>query len=221
MAESVVVAAEAAARPVDIEEGRHTVVEEEGYERRFERRWNRSSCEEEGRFEDVAAGLGELRIEAAVAGPAAGLVVAHIAVAVGVESAAGHTAGQLVVVRIVAVVVVGIVAVVVAAGEERDKKEWMIWAVAWQTSRQIEEEEDSVFLAVGRLEEMGRRTWSGSEVPTWEEEGSCVERELWLPSVSIVPSAFQPPQCLLIQGRETCLEHTSSTRCSGRGYYAG
>ena len=106
----------AAARLEGIAEERHTVAEEEGCGRRFVRRSNRSSCEEGGRLEDVAAGRAELRIGAAVAGPAAaaGLVVAHIAAVV---------VGPPVVARIVAVVVVGIAAVAAAAGEERGRKE--------------------------------------------------------------------------------------------------
>lgn len=139
------VAAAGTAAPLeDIAEERHTAAEEEVCGRKFERRWSRSSCEEEERFE---AGLGERRIEAAVAGPEVGLAVAHIAAAV-VESAAGHIVGQPVVVRIAAVVVVG-TAAAAAGKEERGRKESMTWAVAWQTSWRTEEEEDNVFLAVG------------------------------------------------------------------------
>lgn len=118
--------AEAAVRSEDIAEERHTVAEGVECGRRFWRHSNRSSCEEEERLEDVAAGLEEPRIEVVAAGPVAvELVVPHIAAVV--ELAVGHIVGPPVMVRIVAVVVVDIVA---AVEEAKGRKEWTIWAVA-------------------------------------------------------------------------------------------
>lgn len=182
-------AAGAAARLEHTAEERQTVAEEEGCGQKFGRRWNRSSCAKGGRLEHVAAGLGEPRIEAAVAALAAGLAVAHIAAVV--ESVVGRIVGPAVG-RIAVVVVVDTAAAVAAAAEEeRGTREWMTWAAAWQTSRRTEEEEDNAFLAAGWSEEMGKRTLSGLEEQTWEEVGSCVEQGLLSSSVSTVPSAFQ------------------------------